>query len=62
MSIDKARVKPGYWRHEDGTKTEGGARIWWGRKHFYIPAEHIRTVADALHDLADQNETGANNP
>lgn len=30
-----------------------GARLHGGRYHVFIPRDGLRTVADALHDLAD---------
>ena len=48
-------VRPGFWRHEDGTK-EYGVRIQCGIRHVYIEPHNIRKLADQLHDHADNIE------
>lgn len=48
-------VRPGFWRHENGTK-EYGVRIQCGIRHVYIEPHNIRALADQLHDYADNLE------
>lgn len=50
-------VRPGFWRNPDGTKRHGGIRIWCGQRHIHVEPEHIRALADALHDYMDAQHT-----
>lgn len=52
----RIRVKEHIWnRHE--ADAQGGAMVHNDIYHVFIPATHLRRVADKLHDLADDFES-----